>query len=750
VIAFSGSASFDVVDILSNLVNQSLLFTKQIDGRMRYFPFVSVTGFLSRTWMLTSGDEERRALLDRWADYYLSFAASHNELIASPEGQRSLSLIGLELENLLAIQSVFSDLGEGRTAALAILNLARTMAVRGPAPHRIPRLEAALEALPEDELELVSRLRTYLSEAYWAKGLWNEAELEAGRAVAAAQAVDDSWLLAVALCQRGKMLANRGHYRRAVKSLCKALEIFEKGEFRAKQAETHANIGAALERTGELESSLEHFSVALELGSKLDSKVILEQVYGRRGLAYWHHGYPEQALADIDRAESANKEVQDEAWQGAHRTNKALVLADMDRFDEALALFQEAGQCHERLGYDHWLAVNYGGWGRTLLMRREDGDVETAIDLIRRAEDLARKVYYPENIALHMGDLARLYQALGRWQDTRRCAREAVALQRRMGSDREHRHFCNLVCLALACFHLQIRDECWESAFRACGVAKRIEISGQHPIRRVREGLSDLEWLDRQLAMQKEDSCQRYRPPARVGGVELAADRVFEISHKVASMFALPGFDYPWLDIEDYLESQGEDALRLFGYGSLINEESAARTVSVDADGRLATIAFGVLRLLDYDLPPEFRHRSHYSVPIGEPRARGLFNVRFTGSVTDCANGVMFSVRKEDIQALREREVGYDLRPVVCVPWDDVGSSPFLAYVLGASGRRWNNHQLSNSSLKPNRKYFDVCRRGAAGFSVDFLDFFLKSSFLADGETTTAEWEALGGSSDHD
>ena len=48
---------------------------------------------------------------------------------------------------------------------------------------------------------------------------------------------------------------------------------------------------------------------------------------------------------------------------------------------------------------------------------------------------------------------------------------------------------------------------------------------------------------------------------------------------------------------------------------------------------------------------------------------------------------------------------------------------------------------LSDDSILPHKGYYNVCRDGAAKISDEFLDYFLETSFLADGKTKVKEWE---------
>lgn len=114
--------------------------------------------------------------------------------------------------------------------------------------------------------------------------------------------------------------------------------------------------------------------------------------------------------------------------------------------------------------------------------------------------------------------------------------------------------------------------------------------------------------------------------------------------------------------------------------------------------------------------------------------------MQVTGSLSDVANGVVIEVGIDEIQALREREVGYDLKPIVCTDWDADGTrAPRPTFVLSAPNRLWKGRPHTNPYLRPYRPYVHQCRTGAESFSPSFLGFWRDTTFLADGETPIYE-----------
>lgn len=747
-----------VFEILQSLIEQSLLRTYETQGRMRYGMFVAIATFARKNWLSQASSADQARLCQRWADYYLHYAEDLDSDIHSHDGKRALDRLALETENLFEIQEYFLT-KDSTIAARAILALAETMAVRGPAPLRVPKLAASLDAAPgELPKELYVRLKTALSSALWAAADWNEAEAHADDAVEAARSLENRALAASALRQQAMMRWYRGYLGRAVDSYRKARAHFEELGSTVLLSIVDTELGSVLERLGRMSEALQHFAAAERAAEEVGDDLHTAMIHNRMGLAFWHHGHLEKGLRFLKKAEVESRHLGNEAWIAGHKTNQGLVLADMDRFSDALVVFEEAAVFHQKLGYKHWAAVNYGGWGRCLMMRNGAGDLEEAIVKIRRAERLAREVYYPENIAFHVGDLGRAYAMKGKYAEARQASREAVALERRMGAVSEHRHFCNLATLAGACRHLQLEDQTWEAVLRASWLAERVGIAEDHEIRRVREDYEQLTQLREELEAgnwpsPSDESCigQDFEQsskavdsdgPIRLAGLVLEPCQGMGLLRAIEGTLNDSGYEYPWSFLEDDLRSEGKENLTIFGYGSLLNRESAERTLKpAGADPYRASIAFGIVRLFDYDMPREVKQRSAYDLDDGKPLERGLLNARFTGALTDGANGVLMDVPLDDIEALRKREVGYDLRPVLCLPWGDLSAKPSMAYVLSCAGRSWEGQMLSNRDLLPHAGYYRLCRDGAASISEAFLDYWLDTTFLADGETSARAWE---------
>ena len=221
----------------------------------------------------------------------------------------------------------------------------------------------------------------------------------------------------------------------------------------------------------------------------------------------------------------------------------------------------------------------------------------------------------------------------------------------------------------------------------------------------------------------------------RASGVPLSAIKILK---RYAEKLDSSGWKYPWPELDQAVKSMPGGKLRLVGYGSLLNRESAARTIKdTPLSGHPPVLALGAKRVFDYIIP-EARLNIYGR---SEARERGALNVHFTASSSDALNGRLLLISIDDLAALREREFGYDLCPVSCLRWLDWQSAPFTGYVLSATQTHLDGRRILDDQVLPNPAYARVCREGARAVSEAFLRLYLRTTFLADGRTTLEQWE---------
>jgi hypothetical protein len=199
---------------------------------------------------------------------------------------------------------------------------------------------------------------------------------------------------------------------------------------------------------------------------------------------------------------------------------------------------------------------------------------------------------------------------------------------------------------------------------------------------------------------------------------------------------------YPWAGLSELVSRLPRQELPLIGYGSLLSQASAARTIKDTSAQRLPCLAFGCRRIFNYEMP--LRVRERYGILPDSP-ARAALNVEITRDPRHFLNGVLTTVRVADLAALLEREFGYDLASVPCLSWNAGDfTSLSAAYILAApevaARSEW---QVVRPDILPEPDYARLCEQGAHSISEEFAGVYRETTCLADKQTTLKMYKEL-------
>ena len=187
---------------------------------------------------------------------------------------------------------------------------------------------------------------------------------------------------------------------------------------------------------------------------------------------------------------------------------------------------------------------------------------------------------------------------------------------------------------------------------------------------------------------------------------------------------------YLWPYWLDFLKQQKD--IRIVTFGTLINRNSIQETISSLASTE-PVIALRVKRIFNFALIDDnyVDQGGRYERSSRENHISTL-NIQYTGDIRDQVNGVLLSVSPGDIDALAEREYGYDIIPVEYEGSNRKGS----AYMFIARQSQQIGHRVRNDIL-PNESALTICLTGASTYGKEFLEAWINSCSLADGTALT-------------
>lgn len=226
---------------------------------------------------------------------------------------------------------------------------------------------------------------------------------------------------------KGEFQAAKEHYERALGRWDEALDGLDK-------AQSHSDLGTLLRVLGRPVDAIDHLEAAIERSRKGSANEIrrnrvLRAALNQLGRTHLQLGDPEAALPYLREA----LQLQDRPLGRANtRINIGLAQRAFGRpekaraqYEEALALLRDPSV----RGTDRALAKVLVALGS---LEHADGKADQALELLREARDLYRRMGHPAGEAESLMRIAEARAALGRLQAARRAAEQAIELVEKM------------------------------------------------------------------------------------------------------------------------------------------------------------------------------------------------------------------------------------------------------------------------------------------------------------------------------
>lgn len=215
-----------------------------------------------------------------------------------------------------------------------------------------------------------------------------------------------------------------------------------------------------------------------------------------------------------------------------------------------------------------------------------------------------------------------------------------------------------------------------------------------------------------------------------------------KVGEKLPELVTLPFHHYPNKGFETIPDLFPNGKVLVFGYGSLMNKQSASHSMKPEAiESMQPAIAFGVKRIFNY----KATKTDHWGLDQ-DHKEKAMLNLVQTLNIASIANGVTLEVDLEDFKRLVEREIGYDLVPILVTSWDDaMNHNPHLeiriAYTFVANHELRNHIDYTSTKYYPVRGYLNAIQNTTQGYGQDFSKMWDVTTFLADGTTCVKDWD---------
>jgi len=227
-VAGDGLESFDVADLLSSLVNKSLVIAERTASSLRYRLLETIRQYAADQLIQVGGEESIRQVRALHAEHYLGFCLEIAPQLRGPKQGELFKRLDLELDNLLATFTTLSEQPE-RTGDVLALGVALTIFVITRRNLVVPiYLRSALSTSAAEPATLRVRALLGLGLMTQLSGDGGHSHQEAGeladQALALADELGDSGLVVEATAFRATTWADLGRKDVALELARAALE----------------------------------------------------------------------------------------------------------------------------------------------------------------------------------------------------------------------------------------------------------------------------------------------------------------------------------------------------------------------------------------------------------------------------------------------------------------------------------------------------------------------------------------------
>jgi predicted ATPase len=267
------------------------------------------------------------------------------------------------------------------------------------------------------------------------KAAFEQARLFMERAEALGEPPEDPLLLSSFLW--GVWSANFVKFNgEAMRSLASQLmELAERRGAKVPLMVGHRLIAMSALHTGDIAGSRSHFDRSIALYDPAEHRALAPR-FGQdirvaalsfRGQALWLLGYPELALADVERSVTDAQEINHGPTSMYALVRLVIINTQCGNYAAAIKLTDELVALATQMGAGFWKAYGmlWQGIGSALT-----DDPRTAVQNLTSAVDVYRSMGSTLNLPEYLRYLAKAHAQLGQMDDAWRCVDEAITIMR--------------------------------------------------------------------------------------------------------------------------------------------------------------------------------------------------------------------------------------------------------------------------------------------------------------------------------
>ena len=371
----------DLLDLLTRLVDKSLVVAEGLNGEVRYRMLETVRQYGQEKLVEA---ENAESLQRRHMAWFRELAEQNEERLRGPEQIRALEVLEGDVDNLRAALQWGRSPGAGRDGGMRLAAaLSRFWLLRGYVSEGRAWLDEALAA-PADDLPQVQARALYAAVALsFAQGEYAYAWIRAEEALFLFRQERDDAGAALTLNVMGNVCRNRGDYERAEQLLKESAEIGRRLSSTWPLAESLNLLGLVARRRGDHATAQVFFSESLALWREIGDRWGLAASLGHLGVvARYQRDYPRSRELH-EESLALRRELGDKFDMTSSMISLGTVALEQEDYDRAHDLFTEALEVGRELGYKVVVGAALGNLGIVAFHR---GDHARAAALIEESK----------------------------------------------------------------------------------------------------------------------------------------------------------------------------------------------------------------------------------------------------------------------------------------------------------------------------------------------------------------------------
>jgi predicted ATPase/class 3 adenylate cyclase len=349
----------NVVDLLTRLVDKSLVVPDQTAGDQRYRMLETIRQYAREK---LAAAQQSESLQMRHLNYFLRLARRAEPRLRSGEQVMWLDRLEAEHDNLRAALEWALKCGELEAGVQLAADLARFWYIRGywsEGRDWLARMLAATSAFDPHDTELAEARADALNGAGWLADESGQDVALYDEALSLFRAQRDRWGAAFALRGLGATAANRGAYAEARKYLDESLVLFSAPPDPWGMALARFNRGWLASDQDEHEEAQAEWDDGLRLFEQTGDRWGIAVTKGALGYVYRIAGDYKRATALSKESLALFEEIGDKAGIATSLSRLAGVAYRRDDYKQATTLFEESIAVQRELGYERDTAVAY-------------------------------------------------------------------------------------------------------------------------------------------------------------------------------------------------------------------------------------------------------------------------------------------------------------------------------------------------------------------------------------------------------